>query len=412
MFNKIRAILFFLILGFFFTAHANQVWVLSDIHFNPFADCVSEKCPLTTKLDKATASEWPQIFAQNASNQLPKNGQTTNYALFHSLLNQLQQEKPENVIILGDFLAHRYRTQYLKYTGDHNRAHYNNFVIKTMQFITDSIQQVLPAQSAIYPVIGNNDSYGGKDCAYADYCINPALYKSLIPYWAPLFRDDNNKNQFTMGFPQAGYYEIALPNSHNHIIVLNTVLFSSKAQGPNAYITAQNQIKWLSQRLADFAKTNDKAWIIFHIPPGIDANSSVKNFFGLVIPFWDKDYSQKFLDLVHQYNSVITGVLSGHTHMDGFLVLDKNHDPNIIDSFVPSISPIFGNNPAYKIYNYDLNNFLLGSFTTYFLNLKDDSGKNGWQKEYDSTSAEKISADPQNPFSVSYMQFYNAQAAG
>ncbi len=398
----------------------SQVVAIADIHFTPFADCPAKNCVLIAKLNQADAAQWPQILSQYSHNTLPISGQETNYTLFHSLLVQIQQEQPKNVLILGDFLAHRYHTLYVKYSHDYNRNHYNKFVINTLKYLTDSIQQVLPADGAIYPVIGNNDSYGGKGCAYSDYCVvaDGSFYRELAGLWSSLFRNDYNKAQFLDSFPHAGYYEIVLPNTHNHIIVLNTVLFSHKAQGPDIDQQAQKQLAWFEQKLQKISDAKEKTWVIFHIPPGIDAYSTAKNFFGVVIPFWESNYSKPFSTLIHQYNPAINAVLSGHLHMDGFLILDMGYSSNIIiDTFVPSISPVFGNNPSYKIYTYSNQEFKLHNFATYYLNLKSNASPT-WQKEYDfsatyqpndglSSGYKKVTADSTNPFSASYIQFYS-----
>ena len=398
---------------------APEMTVLADIHFTPFADCTHQNCPIAIQLNKAPANQWPQILAEKSSQQLPTNGQETNYALFQSLLMQLQKQHPQNVMILGDFLAHRFRSLYLKYTGDHNNKHYEQFVLKTIQYITGAIQQAIPNDSAIFPVIGNNDSYGGEGCAYTDYCSisNGFFFRNLSAQWAGVLGNDENKSRFLSTFSKAGYYEVVLPNTHHHIIVLNTVLFSTKAQGMNISQAANEQLLWLQHTLENIAKSNERTWIIFHIPPGVDAYSTSKSFFGVMVSFWEKEYTQSFLDLIRQYNGIITGVLSGHVHMDGFLILDSQ-DPahKIIDTFVSSISPIFGNNPSYKTYEYSNENFTLHDFVTYFLNLKHKMTE--WQKEYDFANVyqpndglfsgyEKILADKNNTFSTDYIRFYD-----
>ncbi len=425
------SLFFFLILSLIFNSGlalstqnnaSRQILAISDIHFSPFADCKTvKKCQLIVELNQSGVDQWPQLFAQYSSDNLPSNGHSTNYALFHNLLVQIQQLQPENILILGDFLAHRFRSQYLQYTHDHNRAHYENFVLKTLQYMTNSILQVIPENSAIYPVIGNNDSYGGKDCAYPDYCNIPngEFLKKTTNVWSGFFRNSANKALFMADFPQGGYYEAILPNSHNHIIVLNTVLFSTKAQGPNGEQAALAQLQWLQQKLQNIADTKEKTWIIFHIPPGIDAYSTAKNFLGIVVPFWNKEYVLQFSNLVHQYNSSITAVLSGHVHMDGFLILDmKNSHRLIVDSFVPSISPIFGNNPAYKLYHYNDEDFEIHNFITWYLNLRNENGKEGWKNEYTFSTVyqtnegllsgyQKIVADKNSPFSTDYRNLFS-----
>ena len=353
----------------------NKILILSDIHFSPFAGCHnnSQICPVVDKLNKASADQWPQILAQYSPNSLPDNGQVTNYALIQSMLAQLKLQRPDTVLILGDFLAHLYYRQYVLYSHDRNREDYNQFVEKTMEFLINSIQQAIPRNSLIYPVIGNNDSYGGPECKHNDYCSIPngIFFTDVAKLWKPLPIVING-----------GYYETVLPKTKDHIIALNTVLFSPKALGPDLNKVAQQQLSWLSQQLQSIAAHNEKAWIIFHIPPGIDSFATAKSLFQTIVPFWKNEYSKTFNELVNQYNLTITAVFSGHTHTEGTWVLsDTQPGDKVIDQSIPSISPIFGNNPAYKIYSYDKKNFKLLQSTTYLLNLNSPSRESNWQRQ-------------------------------
>lgn len=381
MLQLFRIFSFILILSFSQQAISAEVMALSDIHFSPFEGCSNsvKACPLVVKLNQAPADQWPNILAQYSPKHLPQNHQATNYALILAMLSQIKEEHPQNLFILGDFLAHRYRTQYRTYSHDHDRAHYEQFVMKTMQFLIHSIQEALPADAAVYPVIGNNDSYGGGGCPYPDYCTiagGPFL-SALKNIWSPSLNQAENEAQFLATFPKAGYYHVVLPHTDDHIIVLNTVLFSEKASGPNTEQAAQEQLNWLRDQLQNIASKKQKAWILFHIPPGVDAYSTTTGFFHGVIHFWKEPYEKQFLALIKEYDQTVALVLSGHTHLDGVLILDMSSVFKIIDSFVPSISPIFGNNPGYKIYRYDPKNFEMTGMTTFYLDIKDPNAK--WQ---------------------------------
>lgn len=52
-------------------------------------------------------------------------------------------------------------------------------------------------------------------------------------------------------------------------------------------------------------------------------------------------------------------------------------------SVTPSISPIFGNNAAYKIYQYDPSDFAPLDYSTYYLDLATPAKTGMWQKEYE-----------------------------
>ena len=48
-------------------------------------------------------------------------------------------------------------------------------------------------------------------------------------------------------------------------------------------------------------------------------------------------------------------VFAGHTHMDDFRVIGTPKVPLVVNKLVPSVSPIFKNNPAFQVYLYDEN---------------------------------------------------------
>ncbi len=342
------------------------------------------------------------------------------------MLAEINQQQPENILILGDFLAHNFQSKYVLYTKDLNKKDYQQFVLKTLQYLTQSIQAVSPANTSIFPVIGNNDSYGGRGCMDADYCseTNGPFFKALTQLWAPLIRDKTNQKQFIATFPIAGYYAINLSNN-NHLLVLNTNLFSDHAQGYRVDAAANAETAWLNKQLAAYQKNQQKTWIAWHIPPGIDAYSTATNFFHKIRSFWKENYNHDVLKLINQYMDTIAGVYSAHLHMDGFLILGADkHKGTLIDSFVPAISPIFGNNPAYKIYEYDSKNLDWCNFSTYYLNLIHSSISQAWIKEYIFNSSyqedlkdctliagfSKISINVDNPFTTNYLTFYNVSS--
>ncbi len=407
----------------------HHLTVIADIHFNPFADCPAKngKCPEAIELNKAKVSEWPAILAKYNSQKFPSYGQETNYKLFSSLLSQIGQQKPENVLILGDFLAHNFYLKYLSFVNDNNKKDYQKFVLNTLAYLTNSMQQILPENSSIFPVIGNNDSYGGIGCMSPDYCseTNGDFFKNTAKIWAPLFKNKLNQKEFSATYSKAGYYEITLPDS-NHLLILNTVLFSHQAQGYKVDQAANAQIAWLKSRLKIYKRANQKAWIAWHIPPGVDAYSTASSFFQRITPFWKETYNTQVLNLIHQYTDTVTGVFSGHLHMDGFLWLDSNEKSGaLVDSFVPAISPIFGNNAAYKIYDYDSKNLQWCNFTTYYLSLINTSvGQDLWNREYTFNAAfqtnsqnctlipgfAKIALNKDDPFTTNYLTFYNVSS--
>jgi hypothetical protein len=61
-------------------------------------------------------------------------------------------------------------------------------------------------------------------------------------------------------------------------------------------------------------------------------------------------------------------ILTGHLHADWFQTLSFANT-KIPNSGTPSISPIYGNNPGFKVYTYSLQDLILKSFVTHFYPL-------------------------------------------
>jgi hypothetical protein len=92
-----------------------------------------------------------------------------------------------------------------------------------------------------------------------------------------------------------------------------------------------------------------------HVPPG--ANSQVTALYAAkagtpdqvnestTSMMWDSGYQATFLQTLASYPGVVTLMLAGHTHMDEYRILPSG---NVLEQ-LPSISPCFGNNPAYKV---------------------------------------------------------------
>ncbi len=358
---------------------------LADIHFDPFAGCkvlTMKSCPLVKALSKAKAEEWETLF-EHSQNTTPSTYRAdTNYALFKSSLVQLKKvaeaEHPRFVLLLGDFLAHSYREQYILYAHDGSREGYRNFVKKTLQFLTLEIRRAVP-ESDIYPAVGNNDTYTG------DYSVirNGQFFKETASVWASLIKDTANQENFRHQFPTGGYYAVTVPHSKNQrIIMLNTVAFSIHAQGKDVAQLAQQEMDWLHKQLETAAKQHQSVMLAFHIPIGVDVYRTVQNIMGGIVEFWQPVYSEQFRNDLQEFSDTITAILPAHIHMDTFQVVVFKHPQDIPVSFTPSISPIFGNNPGFKVYSYYPESFRLNNYETYYYPINTYLSKREWQVEY------------------------------
>ncbi|HEY0371967.1 MAG TPA: hypothetical protein VGD79_08190, partial [Thermoanaerobaculia bacterium] len=241
------------------------------------------------------------------------------------------------------FLAHDFQKTYQQYATDKSQAAYTAFVTKTIAYVTAQLRDTYP-NVPLYPTLGNNDS----DCG--DYAVAPdsVFLANVRDVWSPVV----HSRSFDRRFPTGGYYHADVPALRNvRIIGLNTNFFSTNYKntcgkpGPNPGL---RQLAWLDAELALARDEGKRVWLLFHIPPGSDVYDTEE--WGGACPdakpqtFWKAEYQQKYLAIAAAHAKTILGSFAGHTHQDEFR-LAGGHFIHIN----PSITPVFGNNPAFEI---------------------------------------------------------------
>ena len=101
-----------------------------------------------------------------------------------------------------------------------------------------------------------------------------------------------------------------------------------------------------------------------HIPPGADIDATavkadngridiIKNAVMMWQPPPAYTYQADFLTILANHPGVVTLTLAAHTHMDEFRIMSPaNATPADVLEITPSITPIFGNNPAFKVFTF------------------------------------------------------------
>lgn len=369
-------------------ANAGSVISLSDIHFNPFYDA-----SLINSLIQSDHKKWKAIFSSSSIRGYGDHSADTNFNLLLSALSYARKSAPhpDFIIVSGDFLAHDFQQTYASMSGSKDTTAVDSFIDKTIAFLALMIDEHFPT-TPVYAALGNNDSYCG------DYKLQPSgqfLVKTAQAL-KRLFRSRSNTDSFLETFPTSGSYSVIAPKNKNHrIIVLNTVFFSSKyenACGNPQANPAQDEIKWMQAQLQDASEKKQKVWLLYHIPPGIDVYSSThsksESENQQPVTFLNASYNQQFIDLVSQYYSIIIGSFAGHIHMDSFELVCQAIDKRAV-SFVhitPAISPLFGNNPGFKILKYNRDSASVIDYETHYLNLGQatagSKARERWAKEY------------------------------
>jgi hypothetical protein len=348
---KLITVLLFLSFAGCSYADSEKFISIADIHFDPYFDChrLQGQCDLIVKLNKAPYQEWEAILEKYSSQKLSGTGSDTNYALLKLSLERLQQLnkelKPSFVFVLGDFLAHGYRKKYKIFSGDPNKSKYADFVRKSLQFLTYELRKSFP-DTEIYPVVGNNDSYT------SDYgCIpDGKFFSDIEAVWSKCFINPNNLSAFQRRFSTAGYYAVdAGEDKKLRLIILNSVLFSGKSRGPNLNKAAQEEFRWLRSELQNATHKKQAVYILYHIPPGVDVFATLRLRFNFIKLFWRKEYGEQFAKILSEYPGTVKAIFPAHIHLDAIQLLTVGHS-SITEYFTPSISPIFGNAPSYKVF--------------------------------------------------------------
>ena len=380
--TKIVFVFLFLVSSLVFAAkNPTQFMSLTDIHFDPFTTCTKEitPCPIIEKLQNSSVDQWDTILTTNDTLP-PKYKQDTNYTLLKSALLQCQKTArlthPRFVIVLGDFLGHDFRQHYDFYSSDKTQQGYQSFVKKTLEFLAQKIAVTFPTID-VYTAVGNNDSY--QDDYFSD--PNGDFFNDMASTWSRLIKDKNNQKTMKKEFPTGGYYAIDFPSEPRfRLIVLNSVLFSNKSQGTSVDIAAEQELNWLHDELQSVRRQHQIALIAMHIPAGVDVFASLKNTPFTVVSLWKPVYTQRFQEELQAYANNIIAILPAHFHMDEFQVLSMENVKSIPVIFTPAISPLFGNNPGFKVYRYSHRSHQLTDFVTYTNAL---STTQTWNKEYD-----------------------------
>ncbi|HVE70804.1 MAG TPA: metallophosphoesterase [Thermoanaerobaculia bacterium] len=344
------------IFAFALPALGEQFLSVSDVHFNPFADP-----SLVAKLEAADVSQWEAILASSSVKAFVTYGSDINDPLFRSAVGEMRKQipSPAFVLISGDFLAHGFDENYQQYATDKSPAAYTAFVAKTIAYVASVFREAYP-DIRIYPTLGNNDSNCG------DYAVQPngPFLENFRDTWSPIV----SSASFDRRFPTGGYYHADVPTLDDvRIIALNANFFSTKYQNPCGTPGPDpglRELVWLDDELRLARDLGKRVWLLFHIPPGIDVYDSVSDG---ACPdpktqtFWKDEYAQKYLSIVARHRNTIAGSFAGHTHQDEFRFASGD-----FIHITPSVTPIFGNNPAFEIVDVRRNGDITG-FTAWHL---------------------------------------------
>ena len=336
--------------------------IISDIHFTPFYDP-----DLFDDLVNSPVEQWASIFQTSSITEPLSWGNETNYPLLVRALDSALMEIDSSPVLLfpGDILAHKFPEKFFDLYGKEDEDALRSFVYKTVVFFAAQVRERFGDLPVVF-ALGNNDSYAG------DYKLIPGgkfLADTAEEFYSTFLLGKADSEDYFRTYPAGGYYTADPPGSGVLFVCLNSILFSrhrvENTAGEGDDI-ALKQLDWLEMTLAEAGRAGRKVWLVTHIPPGVDIFGTVSTYMDKSghIPnadsFWKEEYQTRFLEIYKSYKHIIETVFSAHTHMDEYRLLLENDGVAYNATItVPSVSPVFGNDPAFRVVTMDRENWEL-----------------------------------------------------
>jgi len=353
------------------SSQLTQVVAFSDVHFNPFYDTT-----LFDALVAAPADEWESLFEGSSVKALSTWGQEANYPLLKQAVTTIctQADKASFLLFTGDILGHGFNSAFYELYGSEDETALRNFILKTVTFFALNVRSVCGERPIAF-ILGNNDAYEG------DYRLLPDsnfLADTANLFSQTLLMGKVDATEFAETYVAGGYYATTLLQANLMLIGMNTVFFSPRASEESA-AAASTQISWLTTKLAQARASGLRVWLLLHIPPGIDIFSTAHSFMDEsghitdATTMWREELQTQMTETLAEYGDVISATFGAHTHMDEYrlsISSDTSHYGSVV--VTPAISPLFGNNPAFKVFTANTDSWLLSDYTSWINPLEED----------------------------------------
>ena len=366
--------------------------VVSDIHFDPF-----DPPDITRRLADAEPADWAAILDTIKTQAVSGYGSDTNHALFRSALAAVAEVAADAdfVIVPGDFLAHGFQKKAAAALGVSSGSDaVADLAEKTTNYVAGALRAALPDKPLIL-ALGNDDA------ACGDYELTPggpflaATAETIRDMLGPEALDPD----FDTTYSDGGYYAVGHPTlPGTTVLVVNDVLWSERyrdACSDRGDDAGARMLDWLEQHLERAQAADERIWLVRHIPAGIDAYSTLHSKGGTcasqVVPYLRQPYANWFAALMRKYAWIVQVSLAGHIHHDTYRLWTGADGAALgVDKVVPAISPVFGQNPGFQVFDYDTGSGTLADFETWYLtNLAAASLETpgDWKREYVFTEA-------------------------
>jgi sphingomyelin phosphodiesterase acid-like 3 len=373
------------------------VAMLSDLHFDPFHD--PAKLP---QLIKAPVDDWPAIlsspdsatqaadFAAVQKACKAKELQDAPYALLNSALTAAQAQHPLFVTVTGDLLVHnldcRYRASLkLPASTTDDESLSADFAAKTTVFVMKQVASTFKG-TPVYLALGNNDSRCNHNRLDLHDAYLKATGQAVIDALVGVSKAERKRALET--YQSAGYYAVTMskPMVKTRLLVLDDIYLMTKYANCEAdekdQQGANEQIAWLNNQLDDARKHREQVWVMGHLPPLINAFSTLIKGAAICSGANVTTYlfTGQLSTALTTHADIVRLALFGHTHMDELALLGTAAS-GVPVKVIASVTAVSGNTPSFTVSQVQPSTATLMDYSTYIASNQTGNGTK-WDLEY------------------------------
>lgn len=339
---------------------AGRFWHITDLHLDPSYRMSPDPTAVCASSKGAPASD-PGPFGDYLCD-----------APFRLIRSALSHVRP--LVLPQDFVI---------WTGD-SPPHVppdqlsTDLVIQVLSNLTQTVSDQLPGVQ-VFPAVGNHD-YWPQDQMPTE---PNDIYKAAARLWKHWLQPEA-----LLSLSQGGFYS-QLVRPGLRIVSLNTILYYGPDKVTVNMSDPAGQFQWLQDTLQRANLNQEQVFIIAHVPVGYLP-------FTRNITAMREVHNERLVGIFRKYSHVIAGQFYGHTHRDSVMVLLDPNGKAVNSVFVaPAVTPIrnvrepYSNNPGFRLYLFDQEDFSVSDLWQYFLNLTEANtlGMALWRLEYVMTEA-------------------------
>jgi sphingomyelin phosphodiesterase acid-like 3 len=361
-----------------------KVMMLSDLHFDPLHDPAKVE-----RLAAAPVEGWDAILKEPDSAGQAEGfaalqagcharGVDTDYALLSTSLAAAREQAKGAVFVTvtGDLLVHGFDCRWDLLKRD--KADYAGFAEKTAVYVMRSVEAAFPGVP-VYIAGGNNDS------ACGDYKLDsPDKYLAATSQVEMAgLRDPAEAKGAVAEYDRDGDFAVMVPGlKKTRLLVLDDIYLAANytdCGGQESKAGADAELAWLDRELSEVKAKGEQAWVIGHIPPGVNVYSTLAKGKDVCSGASVKMFlaSDGLAETIVKHADVVRLGVFAHTHSDELRLLGGK----VPVKMVGSISPVNGNRPTFTVAEVDRNSATLEDYSVFEASNSTGVGTT-WAREY------------------------------